>query len=136
MRISDWSSDVCSSDLRHTGDQPLDRNRSFATLALAGPGTGDRHDFLHLGVRLGAGEHGGDDFPSGEMPLADRRAEIGDAVALEALDDRLQRLFRHVVAFLAERLLQDLAAEFHVLLALLQAHEAADRKSTRLNSSP
>src|SRR3546814_8418845 len=59
------------------------------------------------------------------MPLADRRAEIGDAVALEALDDRLQRLFRHVVAFLAERLLQDLAAEFHVLLALLQAHEAA-----------
>src|SRR3546814_19097879 len=93
MRISDWSSDVCSSDL--------------------------------LGVRLGAGKHGGDDFPSGEMPLADRRAEIGDAVALEALDDRLQRLFRHVVAFLAERLLQDLAAEFHVLLALLQAHEAA-----------
>src|SRR3546814_20589596 len=75
MRISDWSSDVCSSDL--------------------------------LGVRLGAGKHGGDDFPSGEMPLADRRAEIGDAVALEALDDRLQRLFRHVVAFLAERLLQD-----------------------------
>src|SRR3546814_5547682 len=95
---------------RHTGDQPLDRNRSFATLALAGPGTGDRHDFLHLGVRLGAGEHGGDDFPSGEMPLADRRAAIGDAVALEALDDRLQRLFRHLVAFLAERLLQALAA--------------------------
>src|SRR3546814_8598183 len=33
MRISDWSSDVCSSDLPHQRDRELDRDRRFEVAA-------------------------------------------------------------------------------------------------------
>src|SRR3546814_20778440 len=54
---------------RHPVAQPLVRNRSFATLALAGTRPGEPRDSLPLGVRRGAGGDGGFTLPCGEMPL-------------------------------------------------------------------
>src|SRR3546814_16944814 len=63
MRISDWSSDVCSSDLRRPElpgrvQQP---ERSLAQLHLAVPGTGrragDRHDQPERRVRRASAEN-------------------------------------------------------------------------------
>src|SRR3546814_9659493 len=67
-RISDWSSDVCSSDLE----------------------------------------------------------QIVGRLGLEHLQNAPKRLLGELVAFLPEGLLDDLAAQAHVFLALLAAHEAPD----------
>src|SRR3546814_11968083 len=40
MRISDWSSDVCSSDLLHVLGQPADVVMALADVGLAGPAAG------------------------------------------------------------------------------------------------
>src|SRR3546814_18500320 len=48
MRISDWSSDVCSSDLRRLGREPAD--------AAALCGTGDRRGPRHSGQRAAAAD--------------------------------------------------------------------------------
>src|SRR3546814_19889411 len=72
-RISDWSSDVCSSDLE----------------------------------------------------------QIVGRLGLEHLQNAPKRLLGELVAFLPEGLLDDLAAQAHVFLALLSAHEAPDRSEER-----
>src|SRR3546814_14011689 len=57
MRISDWSSDVCSSDLRICAHWPLDlRQRPFHPLGIGGGRIGDQQGLwpgAHFRPRLG-----------------------------------------------------------------------------------
>src|SRR3546814_7564051 len=123
MRISDWSSDVCSSDLRDF----VDRGQ-YVPLAA------DRRDVPRQGVdQIGA--RGGDTV---EQPLdtklvhqkADRapvHPENGQAAAL------VEQLMQHVQQ-------EPVAAERDQEVGLGQIDEVVeraklDRKSTRLNSS-
>src|SRR3546814_15833476 len=48
MRISDWSSDVCSSDLTLTGRRYLARQREAERRALPGPAFGTDHSAMAL----------------------------------------------------------------------------------------
>src|SRR3546814_7743661 len=103
MRISDWSSDVCSSDLH----APIDQDRAIAHAAdRAAPGIGDRPDrgdVRQILIVIGVYRHA---VGIGAPGTIDRSA-VGHAAAADQA--------HAVVAFAGDR--------------------AADRKSTRLNSS-
>src|SRR3546814_3504922 len=112
MRISDWSSDVCSSDLR-VGD------RAGAAIVL--------QHLVRPGIREAGEQVGGAVAEIGdEMAVEldqERGATLGDQVAgaaqgvdLVALDVDLRQVRRH-------------------LLAPEDRIQSQDRKSTRLNSS-
>src|SRR3546814_1573638 len=123
MRISDWSSDVCSSDLSLL---QLWR-REPAGAASERPGGIDRHRLRDefgvagvLPVIIGAPEFGVFDIIAAEA--LERRSVGGPAVrdpAIVAIGHRLNRVGRGIGA-LAEQALEI---------------GADDRKSTRLNSS-
>src|SRR3546814_19720539 len=49
MRISDWSSDVCSSDLRHIGDFGVGDEMIFDFLRIDVHSAGDDHEALAVG---------------------------------------------------------------------------------------
>src|SRR3546814_14205319 len=68
MRISDWSSDVCSSDLPDEGQGDAGHQR-------AGEGEGEGH----AGARLGAPELAQDEHGEGEEHRAEERHQ-GDAL--------------------------------------------------------
>src|SRR3546814_9327981 len=53
MRISDWSSDVCSSDLRH----PLDQHRAAADIAAQLQIVAHRDDLLEHIAQVAGGGH-------------------------------------------------------------------------------
>src|SRR3546814_5415491 len=111
MRISDWSSDVCSSDLAGQRQQGLDRALAEAALA---------HDDGAVMVLERAGDDLGGRGAAGVDQHDDRKAVRGVArPGIIAFD----------VALLAAALGDD--------LAMLQegVGQAEDRKSTRLNSS-
>src|SRR3546814_8151154 len=115
MRISDWSSDVCSSDLERCGDRPTtaaDIDLGVRSKAL---GMTDRtvapHDGDQLMMRVKA------------QTACAREGRLDLAWDIE----KVLRLQRSGEA--AGRNL------LHVAMTTFKAWEAADRKSTRLNSS-
>src|SRR3546814_1348103 len=127
MRISDWSSDVCSSDLRvavageeHAVEQALRRQG------------GDRRMLRVEHQQVGA--------PAG-FQRADRPAEglgaAGEGLAVEALADRSVVAFsgKHVAALPGEALAVLEPAQILDGADRDVAVGAEDRKSTRLNSS-
>src|SRR3546814_12408335 len=52
MRISDWSSDVCSSDLGHRLRRPGAAGRMSDGTADTGPGSADRDAGLHVACEI------------------------------------------------------------------------------------
>src|SRR3546814_3139435 len=128
MRISDWSSDVCSSDLQSGDVDPLDgavteHHRAVAgevadQLALAG--TGGPHRQLALGGAEDAVELG--EVVQERAGLEVREVEVGGdgGLAAAAVDHHLAG-----AGALVELHLRQIRRQLAVL----------DRKSTRLNSS-
>src|SRR3546814_4548592 len=117
MRISDWSSDVCSSDL-------LNRTR-IDRPAVPKPGTGvPLPDFGDRILRLRRGSDAG-----GADALVDVAVELPE-IGLEAADHLACRLVIGPLVAPGVPRLQDLVRD---LRAGLRDHQA-DRKSTRLNS--
>src|SRR3546814_9736639 len=114
MRISDWSSDVCSSDLSHARFDPFGHFEDFQIeMRATGIKLKQLNDFLQA--------YAGVDAESGD----------GDIVMqLDAKDGELtgyaKPLFRHVTFFSWKH---DVEQQHDNPLQLL------DRKSTRLNSS-
>src|SRR3546814_8869426 len=111
MRISDWSSDVCSSDLVHVDRVAIDDRRDGVEegeriLARRGADAG--------GEAFGGQRAGGDDDRPGGGQRVDALADDGDV-----------RMFRQRAGDAAR-------AE----VAVDREGRAGDRKSTRLNSSP
>src|SRR3546814_6584137 len=119
MRISDWSSDVCSSDL---GSDPLDLVRReierwrnhFADLDAAA-------ELLADELRLGAGDLYG---AVAERLRVKHQLSIRILPA-DVMPDLLRRLDRHARHLQLSEMLEASARNF----------AAADRKGTRLNSS-
>src|SRR3546814_1018870 len=105
MRISDWSSDVCSSDLRALID--LDRHHEAIAVLNAAAALAPDYDIVHY--RLGNAYFELDDHEKAV-------AAYERAVALDPKDS----------LFLLQR---------GRALSALARYDAADRKSTRLNSS-
>src|SRR3546814_7511802 len=103
MRISDWSSDVCSSDLRHM----LPRPRLFALIAFEAVERDDERPLRALGAKAGvdvvklAGggrhRHGGG-HPLREAVVIGRRAQrarpvrFGEMIAGEKMDRKSKSL--------------------------------------------
>src|SRR3546814_10594312 len=116
MRISDWSSDVCSSDLQHdlVRDQPL--IPPIARL-LERP----RADPARVDDRL----HSGGGRRAAALPAAHAAVAVGEA------EQRGNRARQH---FLDEGRQLD-AAHVLYLREHRKRHDRVDRKSTRLNSS-
>src|SRR3546814_2634475 len=90
MRISDWSSDVCSSDLR-AGDQVVfdgDHHHLAEPVDHVAPGV------IHLGEPGDEGHHGADlDLAPGGEPATDAQRR-GDAERSEEHTSELQSLMR------------------------------------------
>src|SRR3546814_8925251 len=105
MRISDWSSDVCSSDL-DAGEKALIEHHV--------------HELVH--ARRGRRTGGADDLFAHRIDGAD----IIDDAAPER-DGQLLALREHV----GDALVRGVAAGEHLAVE----EDAVDRKSTRLNSS-
>src|SRR3546814_4425897 len=121
MRISDWSSDVCSSDLALVGI--VDESLAVEFVGARPRHGGDRHR-THL-VELGLVVRGDDTI------LADR--ELWERVALGRI--LTGNAVLEDIILLSDTIDEDVDATA-VLRAALQARIAiADRKSTRLNSS-
>src|SRR3546814_2627469 len=109
MRISDWSSDVCSSDLHHEGLFELAVNLLLHALEVA--------------VLAALGELGAEDL----LPV---RAPV-DLLHALAADQRARARGRLVLA--VRGLVQMLVVEVERLVVIVDLRQ--DRKSTRLNSS-
>src|SRR3546814_9287835 len=107
MRISDWSSDVCSSDLRAMVELTQSPAVVATTVAAADPATS--------GAALRAAERSRRKWLSGQAGHA--RAALATAVG---------------AGFLAGLLA---AAQAFLLARLIASAITGDRKSTRLNSS-
>src|SRR3546814_6311109 len=94
MRISDWSSDVCSSDLhREAGVRQRHAVRRARQVARAAPAFGKRHtQQLHA---VGPLDEGADEEPGGEAESGDRphRTAVAD-VRSEEHTSELQSLLR------------------------------------------
>src|SRR3546814_4137449 len=113
MRISDWSSDVCSSDLAGLSDLPPDS------------------------AHHGAGSRGGDRLAAKAYLLGFRGAdERGQTGFPEALNERQTAIFGREPARPRDR---HRAADLHFLRSLRSwrdgAFDGEDRQSTRLNYS-
>src|SRR3546814_9306601 len=114
MRISDWSSDVCSSDLRVEDLKLRSRDRELRAVDLHREGFG--------GFRALVVEELDADVRA-ELPGLDRRLTYGNA---------------HAVAAGGGRAVDRAETHDHILGCRLGQRdvEGEDRKSTRLNSSP
>src|SRR3546814_7841101 len=121
MRISDWSSDVCSSDLRTAaaGVEATGSGQGFGLLADDGAdlGTAGQHEALSLVDRMVSRTAGG-------------AGEKEQVFAAEARSGR-QREQQARALVRVERIVGGVAACRHRQTEKLEA----DRKSTRLNSS-
>src|SRR3546814_4694840 len=108
MRISDWSSDVCSSDLCAVAQPPLVvQRRDDAVMDIGGRAL-VHHLGLHLRVEI-LGDHAGD----------------AQHLALPGVEAR-RGLFKEIEDILLRQMEQRLP---------FRRRGRADRKSTRLNSS-
>src|SRR3546814_8570799 len=138
MRISDWSSDVCSSDLIETYFAPP----VFETLDASQPAFEARRfedrDFARW-VRTNVSPHKAPGYACVTISLKPEGAPPGDASAeqMEAIADLAERFsFDEIRVSHEQNLvlphvrLTDLAEVWEVLAA-----NGLDRKSTRLNSS-
>src|SRR3546814_9564949 len=112
MRISDWSSDVCSSDLHEA-------RRHNLSLALSGPIGVENGRCGALDIRI-AGRPGADADPHRGAALPGGAAAPAGAVVLDRGDDTLR---------------SRIVPEGHNHLVQHHLVEDLDRKSTRLNSS-
>src|SRR3546814_1853392 len=118
MRISDWSSDVCSSDLLHSAFRAL--------------GVGDAARIAEIIGRIAPVDVGQEDqlppAPRLRPCLQPRDRRFGDDIERGALPD---------IARAAVDRVQHMRAAIARLVALVAEHGAlqAHRKSTRLNSS-
>src|SRR3546814_5708252 len=119
MRISDWSSDVCSSDLR--ADIGIGAHRSNRDL-LAGGLRRQRVERLHLGAAIDAVR---------TKPHRDAARDRVDGIGLEGRD----RGEAHAVERCTVRSVGEPADHAIVAEEMRDAPIAEDRKSTRLNSS-
>src|SRR3546814_10601764 len=117
MRISDWSSDVCSSDLRLAFAGGGRRHRRDEDEAAVGT-SGQIREGLRRNLRLGAAE--------GQKPVR------ADAETLDDLRDR-QELRGTRDLDVAPDVAPDVALGLSGHVVPLLA--AVDRKSTRMNSS-
>src|SRR3546814_5312081 len=106
MRISDWSSDVCSSDLRvNEADDVMDSADVRPNMTVADIGAGDGYYTVRLAARVGAG---------GRVLAQDIQPEVIERLADRIARERLDNVSLKLGAIDEQRL---------------------DRKSTRLNSS-
>src|SRR3546814_6877494 len=125
MRISDWSSDVCSSDLRGAPKRGGSGDQAIAA-RLSDQDRGRRRIFLDLlaqAVDVGLQRVRGDaGIVAPDLAAQLLAADHGIAAAVEILEDRSLLL-----------------GQPHLLLRLAVGQQlcagAEDRKSTRLNSS-
>src|SRR3546814_3362915 len=129
MRISDWSSDVCSSDLATSSPDPalLQERRALrkrGALFLSGP-FGERRQAHQDRVDIAAG------LEPEQSPAVVDEVEFGIAPAPDQL-----RLALGLGEGQAHAAAHDLREDVEERLAdRLRQLEIADRKSTRLNSS-
>src|SRR3546814_10788497 len=100
MRISDWSSDVCSSDLGHRLRRPGAAGRMSDGTADTGPGSADRGAGLHVScesvkppedLRRKVSTSGGPDLER-IFARAERAMAAGAEEFSNRLDDDLLRL--------------------------------------------
>src|SRR3546814_3474227 len=122
MRISDWSSDVCSSDLR-TAVCAVGVDEAAVLPGPAGEVVEDPRAHRRA-VAVGA-RHADAACPAREQ-MAARRADVGTVGHFRILE------FEHRVLFLAGEVVGE-PERLHVEIGA--ADHATDRKSTRLNSS-
>src|SRR4051794_25741240 len=108
---------------RHPRDQSLDADGIGLVFLLRA--AAQRDDVGRLLRGTGPREHRGYDFSIALQALANHRVEIVCRLALEDLEDAVDRLLGEVVTFGTERLLQHRAAEVEELRPLLRAGEAA-----------
>src|SRR3546814_4757676 len=131
MRISDWSSDVCSSDLQDR------RDRGAVHLAV---------DLLRETARLGRERHAAADEDRGRQRAMTRTAALLLLRLLGGAADFRARLLRLGAGTarvavgndnLVDQVLAEFAAEHGVgnRQLLFAISDGKDRKSTRLNSS-
>src|SRR3546814_9791224 len=123
MRISDWSSDVCSSDLSDVpGDQPADI-ASGPTVADA-TSCADALDIVRRYQIM---------LPNNVL----RRLESSAGETVKPNDPRLSHVETHLIATpqMALTAAADVARQAGVEALILGDSLEGDRKSTRLNSS-
>src|SRR3546814_5164497 len=116
MRISDWSSDVCSSDLHFAVEVPVQYDRQIVIFEAAQRAKGKIGDHAEIAVRQFADI--GERAPAGAR--IDAPADDAPAHAVEL--DR-QRPVEH-------------AGRVDIVETEILQEYRGDRKSTRLNSSP
>src|SRR3546814_1693437 len=137
MRISDWSSDVCSSDLRRLPQKRRASAALFIVVLILEPGIVDAVDpARRLAPREAARNRervGGDRRIDIDLPAPAEAARVLDR---EAFDARAHFEFARVGLdgdIFDEA--ADRAGAIERALRALQHLDALDRKSTRLNSS-
>src|SRR3546814_3326478 len=148
MRISDWSSDVCSSDLNHRGlsrraREVRARQGEPGGATVAGERSGLSHDACRtlqhtaVGARIGNVRRLGQRLRAGPT---DKGIAIGAAQLLDAIERRdgdanvarrviIVPLLTNLYFLASARRVADVLAELGAPGVLI------DRKSTRLNSS-
>src|SRR3546814_4579585 len=107
MRISDWSSDVCSSDLEHVQKREVIVGAKL--IVLGGPA---------MLIGLGGGA-------ASSMATGASSAEL-DFASVQRANPELERRCQEVV---------DACWALGAANPILSIHDVGDRKSTRLNSS-
>src|SRR3546814_3943953 len=116
MRISDWSSDVCSSDLSATGEHDALIN-AYGTIETA-PVVIGVQDFAYMGGSMGMG--------------------VG-AAFIQGIEEAISRRCPYIIFTAAggARMQEGILSLMQMPRATvaIQKLHAADRKSTRLNSS-
>src|SRR3546814_8835987 len=123
MRISDWSSDVCSSDLAGVLADAGVVAEVLVPGRIAGPGVGT----LHLPDDLRGDVHHRD-----LVRALRRQARPAAAEAIGIAHGIVACLQRQVLVVVVDR---DAAAAAQQRTDLIAALQGVDRKSTRLNSS-
>src|SRR3546814_10828523 len=124
MRISDWSSDVCSSDLLGVSSMQIDQPERGFSFRADGP----------LDMRM-------------EGPVAEGRptaaevvnslpeAELADIIYSYGEERRARQVARAIVAARAEKPLARTGELAELVRRVVKQPKGQDRKSTRLNSS-